>query len=167
MGFMKAGNIVYLILGIVFALGGLLWIAVALSQGDGGGAIYGVLLVVIGGVRIFWSIGRMQMLKRAESGEAMRNQRIMYGAPYGQQPGYPPQGYGQQPGYPQQGYQPGYPQPGYPQQGYQPGYPPQPAYPPPPGYGQPGQYSQPQYPPQPGSYGQPAYPPQSDYPPQQ
>lgn len=148
MGFTKVGNIIYLILGIALAAFGLLLLLAALVTGDNGNLIYGGILLVLGVVRIFWSIGRMQLLKRVETNQAMSNQRIMYGGQYGQQPGYPPQGY----------------QPGYPQQGYQPGYPPQPAYPAQPGYGQPGQFSQPQYPPQPGSYGQPAYPPQSDYP---
>lgn len=161
MGFTKVGNIVYLILGIAFAGFGLLLLVASLVSGDTGNAVYGGVLLVLGAVRIFWSIGRMQIFKHVERNQAMSNQRIMYGSPYAQQPGYPPQGYGQQPGYPPQGY-------GYPQQGYpQPGYPPQSGYPPQPGYGQPGQLSQPQYPPQPGSYGQPAYPPQSDYPGQQ
>lgn len=166
MGFMKVGNIVYLILGIAFAGFGLLLLLASLVTGDTGNAVYGGILIIIGGVRIFWSIGRMQILKRAQAGQNKAQQQIMYSPPQGYpQPGYPPQGYGQQPGYPPQG---------YPQQGYQPGYGQQPAYPPQPGqygqygqqpgYGVPAQYSQPQYPPQPGQYGQPAYPPQSDYP---
>jgi hypothetical protein len=160
MGFMKAGNIVYLILGIGIAVLGLFLLLVSLVMGDTSNAVYGGVLVLIGGVRILWSIGRIVTTNRLQTQQNLQAQRIMY---TGQQPGYPPQpGYGQ-PGYPPQpGYgQPGYGQPGYGQQGYgQPGYPPQP------GYGQPGYPSQAQYPPQPGAYGQqPGYPPQN--PPQQ
>ncbi len=156
MGFMKAGNIVYLILGIAIAGFGLLLLVAGLVLGGSDGAqsaTYGGIMVVVGGIRILWSIGRMRMMSQFQSRQNQQAQRIMY---TGQQPGYPPQpGYGQ-PGYPPQ---PGYGQPGYPSQAQ---YPPQPG-----AYGQPGYPSQAQYPPQPGVYGQqPGYPGEQ-YPPAQ
>ncbi|MDE3231253.1 MAG: hypothetical protein KGO05_15345 [Chloroflexota bacterium] len=126
MRFGKVGNILYLILGILFAGAGLIWILAALVAQDAGNAFYGVVLLLIGGARIFWSIARMRALSQYQARQLQAQQMGMYG-------GYPPQ----QPGYPYQ------PQPGYPYPPQQPGYPPQqPMYP-----------QQPGYPPQPGQYG--------------
>ncbi|KAJ3161678.1 hypothetical protein HDU86_006448 [Geranomyces michiganensis] len=112
-------------------------------------------------------------------------QQQPYGAPPGQQPGYPPQPYPPQGGFPPQqqygapGQQPGYPPQPYPQQGGYPpqqpygapaGYPPQQpygtptGYPPQQPYGAPGQQP---YPPQQQPYGAPPPGQQPGYPPQQ
>lgn len=157
-GFHKVRNILYLILGIVSILFGLISLLASLASGDSGLLIRGVIFVLIGGLRIYWSISRMRSVSRFEAG-LRANNGMPAGYHYGQ-PGVPPTAqYGQ----PQYGQQPGYP----PQQ---PGYPPQQQYPQP-GYGQP-QYGQqpgypPQYPPQYPQQGAPTYtPPAEQYPPQ-
>ena len=61
MGFLgKTGNVLYLILGIVFVLAGLGTLAYGASSGDSGSLFYGVVLLLIGGARIFWSVSRMR-----------------------------------------------------------------------------------------------------------
>lgn len=164
MRFGTVSNIIYLILGIVFAGVGLIVLAGAAVTGDwSSGGLYGIVMLLIGVARIFWSVSRMQTAKRVQAQQAQMQQMQQMqqmGMPggYPQQMGYPPQpGYPpQSPGYPQQ---PGYGQPGYPpQQGYaQPGYPPQQA-----GAQYPGAY----FPPQ--SAGTPVYtPPADQFPPYQ
>ncbi len=161
--FGKAGNVIYLILGIVCIVAGLVTFISALVTGDGGSTFYGLVLLLIGGARIFWSISRMRAVSRYENA-----QRMGYGMPPGYmygQPGVPPTA---QYGYPQYPQQPGYPPQGYPQPGYgQPGQPSQGMYPPQPGYGQPQYGQQPGYPPQYPQQGAPTYtPPADQYPPQ-
>lgn len=157
--FGKAGNVIYLILGIVFIVAGLGYILVSLVAGDGSNVFYGFVLLLIGAARTFWSISRMRAVSRYENA-----QRMGYGMPPGYtygQPGMPPSAQYGQPQYPQQ--------PGYPPQGYpQPGQPSQGMYAPPPGYGQPQYYDQrPGYPPQYPQQGAPTYtPPAEQYPPQ-
>ena len=100
MGFMRAGNIIYLVLGAGFALFGLVLVLAALVTGDTGNVVYGGILLVLGVVRIFWSIGRMRMMGQYQARQTQQAQRMMYNGQPGyppQQPGYPPQQYGQQP----------------------------------------------------------------------
>ena len=158
-GFNTAGNIIYLILGSLFVLFGLGMLVSGLVTPDGGNILYGIVLLLIGAARIFWSISRMRAVSRVAA--AQKSQRMNGYNPYMQQPGmYPPPGaYPQQPGAypPQPGQYGSYGAPGGPNapaSGYPPQYPQQ--YPP-----QPGQYTQ-----QPGQYQpqQDQYPPQ--YPPQ-
>src|SRR5579875_2210062 len=141
-------NIIYLILGIVFAVLGLLVIVGSLALQDYGTTLYGVILLLLGGARIAWSIVRMRAfsaIQQRQRQQQQQQQMFQPGyPPYPQQPGaYPPQ----YPPYPQQpgAYPPPYGAPG--QVGAQPG-----AYPP-------AQYPPAQYPPQPGVYQSP-YPPQ-------
>src|SRR5579864_2877905 len=102
--FGKAGNVIYLILGIVFIVAGLGYILISLVAGDSSNIFYGFVLLLIGGARTFWSISRMRSVSRYEAA-----QRMGYGAPAGYnygQPGVPPTAQYGQPQYPQQ---PGYP----------------------------------------------------------
>ncbi|HUY78506.1 MAG TPA: hypothetical protein VMV29_17170 [Ktedonobacterales bacterium] len=152
-------NVIYLILGAVFVLFGLIVILAAAIAGDGGNIFYGVILLAIGGARIAWSIARMRAMNAVLTRNRAQQQMM-----YPQQPGmYPPPGAYPPPyGQPQQYGQPQYP-PQYGQQQYPPQQPP---------YGAPGQptggqlqgaYPPAQYPPQPGQYA----PPPGQYPPQQ
>src|SRR5579875_1636345 len=139
-------NIIYLILGIVFAVLGLLVIVGSLALQDYGTTLYGVILLLLGGARIAWSIVRMRAFSAIRQMQQQQQQQMFQPVypPYPQQPcAYPPQ----YPPYPQQpgAYPPPYVAPG--QVGAQPG-----AYPP-------AQYPPAQYPPQPGVYQSP-YPPQ-------
>jgi len=158
-------NIVYLCFGVFSILLGVVIILGAAITQDGSSIFYGVFLLLIGGLRIAWSIYRMRAYARFN---AAQNAQLRQGYnPYAPPPGmYPPQGQYPQPPYgaPYPPQQPQYggqypPPPGqYGSYGQQPGQPAQPsvpmgAYPP-----QPGQYTG-QYPPQPGAY-PPQYPQQ-------
>ena len=155
-------NIVYLCFGVFSILLGLVIILAALATGDGSSIFYGVILLAIGGLRIFWSIYRMRAYARFN---AAQNAQLRQGYnPYAPPPGMYPTPQGQYP-------QSQYPQPApYPQPQYGGQYPPQPGQYGPYGQqsGQPAQPGAPMgaYPPQPGQYtGQ--YPPQQGgYPPQ-
>lgn len=147
-------NIIYLILGIAFAVFGLIVILAGLVTGDYATAFYGVILLLLGGARIAWSIVRMRALSAMLARNRQQQQVFQPGYPSYPQPGaYPPQYPPQYPGYPPQpgAYPPPYGAPG--QVSAQPGaYPPQ--YPP-------AQYPPVQYPPQPGVYQSPQ-PPQGN-----
>jgi len=94
-------NIVYLCLGAVFVLLGLITLLAGALEPDGSAVVWGVILLLIGGLRIAWSIYRMRAYARfnaAQNAQLRQGYKSPSDGQYGRQYiGYRPNGPGMYP----------------------------------------------------------------------